>query len=59
MDVLMRDLGLQVELKRGEGGRRGFLGLRAWAREWFWPYMSKDYKGIVGEFLVGLEKGRV
>jgi len=53
MDVLMRDLGLEAERKRGKGGR-GFLGLRGWAREWFWPYMSGDYRGVVGEFLAGL-----
>ena len=58
MDVLMRDLGLEPERKRGTGAR-GLLGLRAWAREWFWPYMSADYKGIVEEFKAGLEKGRV
>lgn len=58
MDILMRDLGLEPERKRGRGPR-GLLGLRAWAREWFWPYMSADYKGIVEEFKTGLEKGRV
>jgi dimethylaniline monooxygenase (N-oxide forming) len=58
MDVLMQDLGLEPERKRGKGPR-GFLGLRAWAREWFWPYMSADYKGIVEEFKAGLEKSEV
>lgn len=58
MDVLMRDLGLEVERKRGRGGR-GFWGLRAWAREWFRSYMGADYKGIVREFPAGLEHNKV
>jgi hypothetical protein len=49
IDVLMRDLSLEVERKGG----KGFLGLRAWAKEWFWSYMSKDYEGIVEEFWMG------
>jgi hypothetical protein len=58
MDVLMRDLGLEVERRRGRRAR-GLLGVRVWAREWFWLYMSKDFQGIVGEFLAGLEEGKV
>jgi len=58
IDVLMRDLGLDPERKRGMGPR-GLLGLRAWVREWFWPYMSADYKGFVEEFKAGQEKSKV
>jgi hypothetical protein len=58
MDILMQDLDLEPERKRGKGLRE-FLGLRAWAREWFWPCMSADYKGIVEEFKAGLEKSKV
>lgn len=28
-------------------GTKGMLGLRAWTREWLWPYQGQDYRGLV------------
>jgi len=62
VDVLMRDLGLRSDRKRmrAEGEGRGIFG--AWREEWFVPYLPRDYKGVVEEFLcsrrgAGKDKG--
>ena len=47
-DVLCQDLGIKSHRKRG---RRRYLGLDRWAREWLTPYRASDYQGLVQEFL--------
>jgi hypothetical protein len=47
LDVLMRDLGLRDKRKKG------WLGLK----EWVVPYTSRDYRGVVREFLESVERG--
>ena len=49
-DVMMQDMGLRVDRKR-LNTKAGLLELRAWKAEWFSPYMPKDYRGVVQEFL--------
>ena len=63
-DLLVRDLGLRSDRKRlgaEREGKRGLFGLKAWAREWFYPYFSKDYCGLVEEYRMtwGLETQKV
>lgn len=50
VDLMMRDMGLRADRKR-LGGEDGWWGWKAWRREWFSPYMPRDYVGVVGEFL--------
>jgi hypothetical protein len=59
-DQLMNDLGLRADRKRlrTPGGWRGWFGLKAWYREWFEGYFASDYKGIVQEFMAGVEERR-
>ena len=54
-DVMMRDMGLRVDRKR-LNTPAGLFGLEAWKAEWFRPYMPKDYRGVVQEFLDGDEE---
>jgi hypothetical protein len=52
IDRMMQDLGLRVDRKRmGREWEEGWFGIKGWMREWFYPYVSIDYKGIVQEFL--------
>ncbi|KAF7885390.1 uncharacterized protein EAF01_011454 [Botrytis porri] len=44
-DLLCEELGVETRRKSRDGGWKG-----SW-NEWFAPYRSLDYKGIVGEFL--------
>jgi hypothetical protein len=60
-DLLMKDLGLRSDRKRfatEREGKKGLFSLKAWAKEWFYPYFGKDYEGLVEEYRVrwGLEK---
>jgi dimethylaniline monooxygenase (N-oxide forming) len=50
VDRLMKDLSLEYQRKKVYLPA-GFLGLGGWYREYFEPYLSEDYKGIVKEFL--------
>ena len=54
-DLMMRDLGLRTDRKRLKMSKTWF-GYQAWKAEWFDPYMPKDYKGVVQEFLHRIEK---
>ena len=63
-DLLMKDLGLRADRKRlaaERTGKRGVFGLRAWGKEWFYPYFGKDYRGLVEEYRTrwGLENKKV
>jgi dimethylaniline monooxygenase (N-oxide forming) len=52
-DVLMKDLGLRPDRKRLASERRGWRGLfgfGSWIKEWFSPYQSADYRGVVEEY---------
>jgi len=52
MDVLVRDLGLEWHRKKRAGLKKlHFVGARANAKEWFWPYRGLDYDGLVEEYL--------
>lgn len=57
-DQLMGDLGLRADRKRMRlpTGWRGWFGLKAWFKEWFEPYFAADYKGIVQEFMAGVDE---
>jgi hypothetical protein len=64
-DLLVKDLGLRADRKRFAAERdrkRGLFGLKAWVREWFYPYFGKDYNSLVEEYRtkwgVGEAKGR-
>lgn len=61
LDQLMADLGLRADRKRMRmpGGWRGWFGVKAWVAEWFEGYVASDYKGMVQEFLEGVEKRRI
>ncbi|KAH8596605.1 hypothetical protein B0O99DRAFT_671186 [Bisporella sp. PMI_857] len=52
MDLLVSDLGLEV-MRKKRAARKGFqiLGLRGWVKEWFTPYVGKDYRGLVDEYI--------
>jgi hypothetical protein len=61
-DLMLRELGLRTDrktvvLERASEGRSwlGF-GLKALLKEWFEPCVPADYKGIVQEFLLLVEK---
>ena len=49
-DLMMRDLGLRTDRKRLNMPKTWF-GYEAWKAEWFEPYMPRDYRGVVKEFL--------
>jgi dimethylaniline monooxygenase (N-oxide forming) len=58
MDVLLRDLGLRtdrIKLAVEMEGGWGWWGLKGWWRELFEPYGPVVYKGIVEEFLEGVQ----
>lgn len=50
IDRLMIDMGLREQRKKARLSN-GLFGSKGWLREYFEPYMSSDYRGIVGEFL--------
>lgn len=59
MDQLMTDLGLEAARKKRAQRKRGqLIGLRGMVKEWLWPYMGGDYKGLVEEYIErwGLKK---
>jgi dimethylaniline monooxygenase (N-oxide forming) len=63
-DLLVRDLGLRADRKRFKAektGKAGLFGLKAWFKEWFYPYFGKDYSGLVEEYrtICGVEKRNV
>ncbi len=49
-DTMVRDLGLEPDRRKGDGGLRGRL------REYLTPYECSDYSGIVQELLAKHEK---
>ena len=61
-DLLVEDLGLRSGRKRfaaGKDGNKGLFGVKAWFREWFYPYFAKDYKGLVQEYRTRWQLGMV
>lgn len=67
LDVLCRDLGIEVQRKRYRMRERNsgmlleeqigwWTAVKDYFREYFYPYMADDFKGFVDEFLRNREK---
>jgi hypothetical protein len=53
IDLLVEDLGLRSERKIfavERNGLKNLFGLSGWLKEWFYPYLGRDYKGLVKEY---------
>lgn len=57
IDVMLSDLGLKWNRKQAKTSNEmaGFLGIKAWRKEWFVPYVAADYAGIIDEYLGNIQ----
>ena len=53
LDRLVGDLGLEFLRKKRAQRLKGpqLFGVRGSLKEWFWPYMGRDYRGLLEEYL--------